>query len=339
MLEPPPLSPEKIISSLNEAYDIQISKLEFLPIGNDSNSWVYKVHADRESYFLKAKRLPVYEPSLTIPHFLKEQGLHQVVAPIASKAQNLYQTLENFALILYPFIDGDNGMNLGLTDKQWLEYGTFLKHLHAINLPSELSKTIQQETFMPHPERLELTKTFHTSIGEKNHSNIFEKELIEFWKEKYEEIGKIIIRTERLGQMLQSRRLEFVLCHADIHTANLLIDNASNLFVVDWDQPILAPKERDLMFIGGSIATLAEDTKEHLFYQGYGRTEINTLSLAYYRYEWVIQDMADYAWRVFHNAVGTIGEATKHHALRGFVRLFEPGDVVDVAYATDIFQS
>jgi spectinomycin phosphotransferase len=100
MLEPPLISTEKIISSLHDSFDIKISKLEFLPIGNDSNSWVYKVHADK-SYFLKAKRLPVYKPSLTVPHYLKEQGLHQVVAPVPSKTQALYQNLDGFALILY----------------------------------------------------------------------------------------------------------------------------------------------------------------------------------------------------------------------------------------------
>jgi spectinomycin phosphotransferase len=119
MLEPPPLSPEKISSSLQSSYEINVSKLEFLPIGNDSNSWVYKVHSDKESYFLKAKRLPLHEPSLTIPHYLEEQGLKQVVAPLPTKARDLYKTLDDFALILYLFIDSDSGMKLGLTDKQW----------------------------------------------------------------------------------------------------------------------------------------------------------------------------------------------------------------------------
>jgi spectinomycin phosphotransferase len=332
MLEPPPLPTEKIISSLHDSYDIKVSKLDFLPIGNDSNSWVYKAHTKNESYFLKAKRLPVYKPSLAIPHYLKEQGLHQVVAPLPSKTQNLYQTLDDFALILYPFIDGDNGMNLGLSDKQWLEYGVFLKNLHAIKLPDELSTTIQRETFIPHPERLELTKTFQATILEHKPSSTLEKEWIEFWKSKHEEISKIITRTEELGKMLQHEKPQFVLCHADIHTANLLIDKQNNLFVVDWDGPIIAPKERDLMFIGGSIAMLAANTKSALFYQGYERTDINITALAYYRYEWIIQDIGDYVWRIFS---ADMGEETKQHALQGFRSFFEPGDIVDVAYKSD----
>jgi spectinomycin phosphotransferase len=332
MLEPPLLTTEKIISSLHDSYDIKVSKLEFLPIGNDSNSWVYKVYADQEFYFLKAKRLPVYEPSLTIPHFLKEQGLHQVVAPIPNKTRDLYQTLNDFALILYPFIDGDNGMNLGLSNKQWIEYGVFLKNLHAIKLPDRLSKTIQRETFIPHPERLEIVKTFHASVLERNYNNSFSKELIDFWKSRHEEIGKVIARTEELRKVLQNRKLELVLCHADIHTANLLIDTTGNLFVVDWDQPILAPKERDLMFIHGGVASHVVDAQKKLFYQGYGRTDVHPLVLAYYAYEWAIQEMGDYTWRVFSS---NAGDETKRQAVSWFLAQFKPGNVVELAYHSD----
>lgn len=321
MLEPPPLPTEKIILSLQDSHDINISRLEFLPIGNDSNSWVYKVYTDSMSYFLKAKRLPVYEPSLVIPHFLKERGLEQVIAPLPTKARDLYTTLNNFALILYPFIDGDTGMNLGLTDKQWPLYGTFLKHLQAVNLPNELLQQVQKETFIP--KWGSMVRSLHETILERTYTNPFEKELIKFWKTKHEEIGKILTRTEELGNRLQAKRLEFVLCHTDIHTANLLIDTSGKLFVVDWDNPMLAPKERDLMFI---------DSKEQLFYQGYGQTEVNRPVLVYYRYEWVIQEISDYANRVFSNE---FGEETKHHALQGFLELFETDNVVNAAHLSD----
>jgi spectinomycin phosphotransferase len=331
MLEPPPLFTEKIISSLNNNFDIQVSRLEFLPIGNDSNSWVYKVHADK-FYFLKAKRLPVYEPSLTIPHYLKEQDLHQVVAPLPSKIGELYQILGDFALILYPFIDGDNGMKLGLSDKQWTQYGTFLKRLHSIQLPDTLSKTIRRETFIPHPERLELTKTFHAGVLEQNPNNDIEKQLVEFWKNRYDEISRIIARTEELGSMLQKERLEFVLCHADIHSANLLIDKTRNLFVVDWDQPILAPIECDFMFVSGNTVIHPPDAQKKWVYEGYGKVEINSLVLAYYCYERAIQEFGDYTWRIFSN---DMNDETKREALYYFREQFEPGNVIDVAYRNE----
>jgi spectinomycin phosphotransferase len=44
------------------------------------------------------------------------------------------------------------------------------------------------------------------------------------------------------------------------------------VYNVDWDHPNLAPKERDLMFIGGAQGFIghAPQEEETLFYLGYG---------------------------------------------------------------------
>jgi len=47
-----------------------------------------------------------------------------------------------------------------------------------------------------------------------------------------------------------------VLCHCDIHAGNVLISEegaGTRLHVIDWDEPALAPKERDLMFVGAGL--------------------------------------------------------------------------------------
>jgi spectinomycin phosphotransferase len=88
----------------------------------------------------------------------------------------------------------------------------------------------------------------------------------------------------------RSRPLEPVLCHSDIHAGNLLLTSDGDLYIVDWDNPILALKERDLMFIGGGVAGIWNKAREEaLFYQGYGSSDINLIALTYYRYERIIQ--------------------------------------------------
>ena len=83
------------------------------------------------------------------------------------------------------------------------------------------------------------------------------------------------------------------MCHSDIHAGNILIDANGALYIVDWDNPVLAPKERDLMFIGGGqeFAGHTAQEEETLFYRGYGQTQIDPIALAYYRYERIIQDI------------------------------------------------
>ena len=38
-----------------------------------------------------------------------------------------------------------------------------------------------------------------------------------------------------------------------VHAGNVLLGDNDKLAIVDWDNPIMAPKERDLMFVGGGI--------------------------------------------------------------------------------------
>ena len=57
MLEKPLLSDQLIIGCLNTDYGISVVSLEFLPLGADMNTAVYKVQADdQRSYFIKLKR-------------------------------------------------------------------------------------------------------------------------------------------------------------------------------------------------------------------------------------------------------------------------------------------
>ena len=74
---------------------------------------------------------------------------------------------------------------------------------------------------------------------------------------------------------------------------NVLLDGNESIYIVDWDDPIMAPKERDLMFIGGGVANVWNKLyEEQLFYEGYGLTDINTTISAYYRNERIVQDIA-----------------------------------------------
>jgi spectinomycin phosphotransferase len=60
---------------------------------------------------------------------------------------------------------------------------------------------------------------------------------------------------------------------------------------------------------------------------------MNWAALAYYRYEWVVQEIGDFGERVFWME-GT-GERTKRDAVQGFISLFQPGDVVEAAYKSE----
>jgi spectinomycin phosphotransferase len=133
--------------------------------------------------------------------------------------------------------------------------------------------------------------------------------------------------------------LEFILCHTDIHGGNILISTdgqppvpTGNLYVVDWDNPLLAPKERDLMFIGGGIDEIWKNEQDiAAFYKGYGKTEINIAALAYYRYERIIEDLAAFCEQLL---LTDAGGADREQGYRWFISNFEPGQTIEIADKT-----
>ena len=337
LIEKPNLKDEKIIACLQESYGVTASRIEFLPLGNDSSAWVYRVETEKgKTYFLKVRKGTVDAPSVLVPRYLREQGIEQVVAVYPTKTLAPWQEVEDYVLLLYPFIEGKMGMEIGLTDSQWIEYGDFLRKLHATKLPGGLLEQLRKETFIPNPKWSGVVRELQVKIKHSTFANPFEKALAAFWKEKSVEIGKILDRADELGKMLQEKRLDYVLCHADIHTANLLLTQEGRMYVVDWDGPILAPKERDLMFIvGASVGGFVVESKEEtLFFRGYGRTEVDPLALAYYRYEWVVQDIGDYGERVF--LMEDVGDETKEASVRSLMDMFQAGNVAESAYMSEV---
>jgi spectinomycin phosphotransferase len=99
---------------------------------------------------------------------------------------------------------------------------------------------------------------------------------------------------------------------------------------VDWDETVLAPKERDLMFVVGGIGRdLVSPSKTVCFFEGYGESTIDPLALTYYRYAWAVQDMAAYGERIFF--LPGLSEESRRDAMHSFVDMFESGNIVDIA--------
>jgi spectinomycin phosphotransferase len=109
----------------------------------------------------------------------------------------------------------------------------------------------------------------------------------------------------------------------------MLIGENGEFYIVDWDAPLLAPKERDLMFIGGGIDDIWKSKRdESVFYEGYGKTDIDFTVMAYYRYERVIEDLAAYAEQLL---LTDEGGADREEAYRRFTGNFEPGQTIEIA--------
>ena len=333
MLEKPDLQDENISACLQAEYGLPVVQLTFLPLGADLNTAVYRVVAgDETTYFLKLRQGIFDETSVALPKFLGDQGIRHIIPPLPTTTEQLWANLDAFKMILYPFVEGHNGYEVDLSDRHWREFGTALQRIHTAQVPPALLKRIQPETYSP--QWREMVKTFLARVEYDAFDDPIALKLAAFLKAKRDEILDLVGRAERLAQALQARSGEFIVCHSDLHAGNFLIDADDALYIVDWDNPILAPKERDLMFVGGGQFGDARTAQEEetLFYWTYGQTQIDPIALAYYRYERIIQDIALFCEQLF---LTNEGGEDREQAFRYLTSNFLPNGVVEIAYKSD----
>lgn len=218
---------------------------------------------------------------------------------------------------------------MGISEEQWSQFGAAIKRLHSTDIPSSIIKDVPRETFSS--KWRETVKAFLIRIK----SDVFEEpvavKMALFLKSKSAEILKIIEQLEKLAITIQKQPLDYVLCHADMHGWNLIVDKEAALYIVDWDTLIFAPKERDLMFIGAGIwdSGLTPDEEESFFYQGYTQTKIDQDAIAYYRFERIIQDIGDYCEYIF---LSDEGGDDRMQCFEYLKSNFLPGGTIERAY-------
>ncbi|MGH2975951.1 MAG: phosphotransferase, partial [Solirubrobacterales bacterium] len=276
--------------------------------------------------------------AVTVPAFLHAQGIAQVMAPRETTSRQLWSSGHGFTWILYPFFAGHNGFERPLTAAQWVTLGRSLRAVHSVALPPAHASRVPREDYAPRWR--DTVMGYDQQVEARVYDDVndpFARRLAAFWRTKRDDIRAMVERAGQLAQALRTRPNApdaFVLCHADLHAGNVLLSTQDDhdLAIVDWDAPIFAPRERDLMFIGGGIGAIWDSAREEaLFYQGYGATEIDPVALSYYRYERIVEDVAAYGEQIF-EAQGSVED--REHGLKGTIGQFDPGRVVSIAHRT-----
>ncbi len=330
MLDKPDLPDERLTALLGEAYGLDVSQLDFLPLGADANTAVYRaITRDAPVYFVKLRRGVFDKMSVRLPCYLSEQGVPHLIPVVGMKMGELWVRLEPFTVVVSPFVTGRNGYEAPLTEQQWLEFGAALKRLHTLSVPPDLSARLRRETYDAGARKQ--VRAFLSQLGGSNFTDPLAARLVAFMKEKQAQVADLVNRAERSAETLKVRAPEFVVCHSDLHAGNVLVTD-NGFYLVDWDNPVLAPKERDLMYVGGAqgFTGYTPDEEEQLFYSGYGQVDVDPVALAYYRLERIVQDVAIYCDELT-RSVGS--EAEREQSLVYLTANFTAGGTLERAYA------
>ncbi len=329
MREPPKIPEEYLRACLQDHYGLSSTTLEFLPLGLDNHAGVYRVVSEQgTAYLLKVTSRPLYESGCLVPGYLNDQGITSVVAPVPTSNGALWARGEEWTVIVYPFIDGDTSWT-GMTNEQWKEVGTIFQQIHQVRLSPKGFESLRKETFDP-TEYVQWIHAFETQHARALGGTSASKHALRSsWVAHQSTIHTTATSLEVLGSVLQRRTLPYVVCHADLHPANLLRDHSGHVFVIDWDEVMLAPKERDFLFIKELSAASSALPGTPAFWEGYGVAEIDWIALTYYRYERVIQDVIECAQEVFFR--DDLGEETKADSVQLFQAILAEGGEIDAA--------
>jgi spectinomycin phosphotransferase len=312
MREKPNIPDERLQATLQDQFDLVPVTLEFLPVGLDYHAGVYRVVSEQgDVYLLKATSRPLYEPRYLVPRYLNDQGIRYVVAPLSTKSGDLWAKLDGWTMILYPFIEGDNSLT-GMTNEQWRELGRIFKQIHTVPVPVQGFEARRRETFDPTAYARWIREFEAHYLHSQHNASASQQALLAEWQAQQSTIHQGISSMEKLAGVLQKRSEPYGICHADLHPHNLIRDQNGHVFVIDWDDVMLAPKERDFIFIREGQA----DT----FWEGYGPAEIDWAALTYYRWERVVTDIIACAEDMFFK--DDIGEETRADIARLFHRIF-----------------
>lgn len=163
MTEKRSFSDQLIIDCLNANYGIEVAVLTLLPLGADMNASVYKAHThDQTSYFVKLKRGHHHDIGIEIVELLHDAGIKEIIPPVKTILGQSTQQIENFTLIVYSFVNGQDGFSINLTDDQWVKLGHALRQVHEIDVAQSIQNRVRREVYSS--KWREIVRSLYTHI-------------------------------------------------------------------------------------------------------------------------------------------------------------------------------
>ena len=322
MKNEPALPIERIRGLINRYYELNLRRLDFLPIGE--GSWCYRGTGESSVFIRLVENSNAVLKTNYLIQLLADYNF-PVLPPLSHKYGQTVARIENYGLVVYPYLKGLTVMQSGLNDQQLTavrqEIGAIVARLH------ELTEQVKCQIDLSTEDFTKFQPEFHSIVCSNRKTDCQDQLIIDwikFIQERESELTNLVQVAERLGNELRSRKPDYVLCHGDIHEDNIIMASSGGLYIIDWDNAILAPKERDLVFFGGDEDNLKQ------YFGLLNSKQAEPVIIDYYVLEWALQEIVDYSNRISSNSFFSLeGRLDAWHQ---FQSLFKTNQDVDRAY-------
>lgn len=244
---------------------------------------------------------------IVVSAHLARHGVPGVAAPVPTRSGRVWSDREGRRLSVVPWVSDDRALSGGMSAQHWASYGALLAKVHATAVTEELATLLPREDHTS--DRLAsmvpaLDSRLQKSVGETPAAaapaDALAHALAEEWYGAAGLVSTLLEQADSLGRKLRTRQTPTVICHGDPHLGNVMIGDDDRVWLIDWDDAVLAPRERDLMFVLGGVLAFAPVTPEEQswFFAGYGAADLDPIAVAYYRCTRALVDLADPAAQV-----------------------------------------
>ena len=284
---------ERLLSTVEKAWGLRVRSIREMPGGETTTA--YGLEAGSDLYFLEvydrsrvgARARGRLERVLPLMRALAERGI--CPAPVEARDGRLFHAWEDRALVLFEWIDGSSQDPMRpLSPEVWRLLARTIARVH---------RSTPEIEFAP-AEKFDVS--FRTDLRDRLDSPGPLRDLLD---PRADEIRDVLAVLDDLGARLRVEDPRRVLTHGDLHGGNLVLSGDDRLYVLDWDDALLAPPERDLApFLQGDRHLPRGSFREFLerYEAVAGPVELDPNVLRFYLYRRNLDDLTDRLVQILH---------------------------------------
>jgi spectinomycin phosphotransferase len=220
-------------------------------------------------------------------------GIGGIVAPAHTVDGRPWSQRGGRPLVVTPWLSGDRAVEHRMDQQQWTSYGALLARIHAAPRPED---PLPAEDYTHHGV-ISATSAVDRELRTRRARDHIVREIAKSWQAGLgSQIRTLLTSAAELAAQLRADPPPQALCHGDPHLGNVLLVDGRP-WLLDWDDAILAPPERDLVLLKGGMDAFGPETgdEQAWFEEGYGSADVDPVVLAYFRCTRAVEDVVYFA--------------------------------------------
>ena len=237
-------------------FGVELSLIEPVDLGSGTTATLWRGVA-REGTVLAIKwTAGGTTAGPVVSGYLAGLGFRGVVAPAHTVDGEPWSSRGGRRLIITPWLSGDRAVEHRMDQQQWTSFGALLARVHAAPPPTD---PLPAEGYA-HGKVRSAMQTVERQLRTHRADDHVVQELAAHWQLGLGgQIIGLLAAADRLGAQLRADPPPHVLCHGDPHLGNVLLADGTP-WLLDWDDAILAPPERDLVLLKGGMDAFGPET-------------------------------------------------------------------------------